>query len=419
MNAIARNISDYFKPRLSPSVVIVGANFAGLQAAMSLQSGFAVTVIDPWPWFEFLPNIHELVSGAKTPEMLRYSKEALLKRLGHTYLPEAASRILPAKNTVVTRSGQTISYDYALIAVGAENNTYGIKGADIHALPFDSVDRCHIIGNRLKDLAGREKPFSVVIAGGGLEGVEALGEILRAYRDYPGLCIHMVEGRERLMPGIEAGLDSEIRRLCAPYPVEFHTRVTVRRVSKHQVDLSDGTRIDSDATIWTGGKKPPALLYASGLSPAPDRWAPVNDMLQAAGHENLFIAGDDAQMTAAARKQAYHAMDMGRNAGENIGRLHGGKPLKPYAPSAKPLIVAFGDLGTFVIAGKTVFSGTALGTLKEAVFQITMPRFDPAGRIGKTWHASARAASATARLARPALRSPASLLKMPDVHLLG
>jgi NADH dehydrogenase len=56
--------------RKRPLVVIVGANFAGLKAAVSLPEQFQVTVVDPWPWFEFSPNIHELISGFKTPESL-------------------------------------------------------------------------------------------------------------------------------------------------------------------------------------------------------------------------------------------------------------------------------------------------------------------------------------------------------------
>ena len=49
-----------------PSVVIIGANFGGLKAAVSLPKRFNVTVIDPEPYFEFSPNIHELISGLKT-----------------------------------------------------------------------------------------------------------------------------------------------------------------------------------------------------------------------------------------------------------------------------------------------------------------------------------------------------------------
>ena len=50
-----------------PRVVIIGGGFAGLTTALNLDRSFDVTLLDPKPWFEFLPNIHELVSGHKRP----------------------------------------------------------------------------------------------------------------------------------------------------------------------------------------------------------------------------------------------------------------------------------------------------------------------------------------------------------------
>ena len=49
-----------------------------------------------------------------------------------------------------------------------------------------------------------------MIVGGGLEGIEALGEILRAHR---GVCpdITLVEARDRLLPEAPAALDAHVR----------------------------------------------------------------------------------------------------------------------------------------------------------------------------------------------------------------
>ena len=67
---------------LRPRVAIVGANFAGLRVAQRLDARFDVTVFDPSPSFEWLPNIHELVSGVKRPAELRLSRRRLIARLG-------------------------------------------------------------------------------------------------------------------------------------------------------------------------------------------------------------------------------------------------------------------------------------------------------------------------------------------------
>ena len=59
---------------IQKKVVIVGANFAGLACAMKLSRRYDVTVLDASPHFEFLPNIHELLSGVKTPDLLRLQR---------------------------------------------------------------------------------------------------------------------------------------------------------------------------------------------------------------------------------------------------------------------------------------------------------------------------------------------------------
>jgi NADH dehydrogenase len=61
-------------------IAIVGGNFAGLTAAVNLSRRHAVTVIDPSKHFEWLPNIHEILSSVKTPQGLRLERTAIVKQ---------------------------------------------------------------------------------------------------------------------------------------------------------------------------------------------------------------------------------------------------------------------------------------------------------------------------------------------------
>lgn len=57
-----------FMPQSQPKIIIVGGNFAGLNAAKHLSARhFSVTVIDKQADFEWLPHIHELISRHKKP----------------------------------------------------------------------------------------------------------------------------------------------------------------------------------------------------------------------------------------------------------------------------------------------------------------------------------------------------------------
>ncbi len=402
-----------------PRVVIVGGNFAGLKTALNLPKRFNVTLIDKHPWFEFRPNIHELVSGKKTPAMLRFSNRAIVRRAGHRFLSGAVTQIVPGKKQVITASGQKLRYDYCVVAIGGVANTFGIQGAEKYALPFKNVAQCHLIGQTLKKLSKGKRPFHIAIVGGGIEGVEAFGEILRGFRKHDGLRVRMIERAAHLLPEAPADVESEIKAHCRPYSFDCLTGVGVKKITPKTVLLSNGRRLKSDATIWTGGVRPNPILSQSGFTDTPDQWAPVRDSLQHDAYETVFIAGDAAGVSSINSKQAYHAIDMGVCSAENIIRLDAGKAVKPFKPSGKPTIVSFGDLDSFVIIGKTVIAGSALNGLKEVVYQMIMTEFDPSGLVMKALHLSNRAGKMSLRKGLPLALSPSAMLKLKNVRILS
>ena len=204
-----------------------------------------------------------------------------------------------------------------------------------------------------------------MIAGGGISGIEALGEILRRHRDDASLSVEVVEAGARLLPGLPAALDADLRRLCEPYAVKFRTATTIAGVSAKGVRLADGTRLRSELTLWTAGLAPPALLRESGLARPPQVWADVHQTLQSRHFDNTFVVGDAAQLPQAVGKQAYNAIDMGALAAANVARFLAGRTLKPFRPAPKPVVIAFGDLQTYLVAGRTVLASKVLAGAKE------------------------------------------------------
>jgi NADH dehydrogenase len=360
-----------------PRVAIIGANFAGLRAAQGLGSGFDVTVFDPSPWFEWLPNIHELVSGAKRPGDLRLPRKRLVAAAGHRFVREAVTAIDAKRGTLATAAGAVHGFDYCIVAVGGIEDTYGVRGVERHALSFRSVEQCAAIGRRLAVLMKGRAPRSIVIVGGGFAGVEALGEVLRRYRSRASLTLHVVDAGPRLMPGASPKIDAAVRRHVRPYDVRIHTGVRVAAITPTGVRLRNGERIRSDLTVWTGGGVASPLLQAAKLAPKPRQWAPVDATLRSRGHHNVFVIGDAAALPKPIPKQAFHALEMGDCAAANVRRAATGRALRPYRPSRTPLLVAFGDLDTFLVAGRSVVANPALAAGKEAVYQLTMMQLDP------------------------------------------
>jgi NADH dehydrogenase FAD-containing subunit len=360
-----------------PRIAIVGANFGGMAAAQNLDGGFDVTVIDRSPWFEWLPNIHELLSGTKRPADLRLPRVRLLRRAGHRFVRGEVARIDAAAGQVETTRGRHLPFDACIVAVGSVGTTGGVRGVERYAMPFKSVDDCAAIGSRLATVLHGSKSRNVVIVGGGLEGLEALGEILRRYRHDPSLRVHVVEGGPRLLPEAPASIDSAVRAHCADFAVQFHTGARVVAVTAKRVRLDDGSTLRSDLTIWTGGVAPPPLLLDSDLADRPRHWAPVTDALQSRRHRNVFVVGNAAGLPSPLDKQAFYALQMGEHAAMNVRRYLAGRRLRAFKPAWKPMLVAFGDLDTFLVAGRRVIASPTLAAAKEGVMQLTMARLDP------------------------------------------
>lgn len=382
-----------------PRIAIVGANFAGLRAAQALGNEYDVTVFDPAPWFEWLPNIHELLSGAKRPADLRLSRKRLVEKAGHRFVRDAVVGIDARRGQLATSRGSAHDFDACIVAVGGVNETFGVRGADRHALPLKSVDDGEAVRRRLASLAKGRAPRSVVIVGGGFTGVEVLGEILRRYRTRKGLTIHVVDAAARLMAGTSPRIDAAVRAHCATFDVQIHTGSPVAAVTPAGVRLQSGRRLRSDLTLWTGGGSAPPLLRAAGLAAKPRQWAPVDASLRSRRFRNVFVIGDAAGLPHPVAKQAFYALEMGECAAGNVQRMLAGRKLKSFSPSRTPLLVAFGDLDTFLVTGRSVISNSTLAAAKEAVYQITMAQIDPPLSAPALGQLAGRVIGVTRRLA--------------------
>lgn len=395
-------------------IAIVGGNFAGLTAAIKLSRRHEVTVIDPSEHFEWLPNIHEILSGVKTPEGLRLDRIAIVEQAGHRFLRDRVTVLQPAQCRLATDGGHELGFDACIVAVGALWNTHHIPGSARYAMPFRSVADALAIEQRLHLLVEQGKPLRIVIAGGGISGIEVLGEILRGHREDASLSVELVEAGAHLLPGLAAALDADLRRLCEPYAVKFRTGTTIASVSPKGVRLTDGTRLRSELTLWTAGLAPPALLCESGLARPPQVWADVHQTLQSRHFDNIFVVGDAAQLPQAVGKQAYNAIDMGTLAAANVEHLLAGRPLKPFMPAPKPLLIAFGDLQTYLVAGRSVLASAVLAGAKEGVYQVFMSQMTSSGVINSLPAVTGRLWQSWRKLALPQLLSLADFTNLSD-----
>lgn len=402
-----------------PRVVIVGGGFAGLNAAQQLKSSrYDVTVIDPSPHIEWLPNIHEIISGAKKGDELRMNRSILVRRLGHNFAMHRAQAL--TSQFVELDNGQRIPFDVCIVATGSVNNTFGVEGADKHALPMKSVEQCQVIARRLHRASLSHRTCRVTVVGGGIEGVEAFGEVLRAYRHRPQFEFTVVDSANRLLSHCPGNLDGAIRGHTDRLRVGYELGKKVEEVDGEGICFTDGSALESDITIWSGGAAPNPFLTQANLTDSPGQWAEVNGTFQSRQRENVFIIGDAAQPPGVEMsKQAFHAIDMGKAAALNVERLLAGKALRDFTPSSKPQVVTFGDLDTFMVFKDFALSSGVLGVAKEAIYTLGLWQLAPPKSGKDLLHSLDLLQKSVRRVYLPSVNPLALWEKLPKSKLLS
>jgi NADH dehydrogenase FAD-containing subunit len=359
-------------------VVIVGGGFAGLAAARALQDGLDVTLVDRKPHFDFLPNVHEIVSGLKKPKTVRLPLDRMARDLGQGFLQDEVEAIDPQGRLVITPS-RRIPYDALILAPGGRPASRGVPGVEAHAHIFHSAEDAARIEDRLQVLAGLPGRRDVTIVGGGFTGVEVLGEVLRKYRKKQRLHVRLVDSGRRLMRDWPKVLHRRVKKLAERHDVELLLETRVAQVDADQVTLTSGRSLPSHLTIWTGGASAPRFLERSGLPLGPSGWVDVDATLSSRHFADVFVAGDASAPPKSVPKQGAEALRQGGRAAKNVKRFFRGRPLKPFRVEKDPLLVTFGDLSSFMLLeDDTVIEGPALAAGREFMFQETMAALDDA-----------------------------------------
>ncbi|WP_299998325.1 FAD-dependent oxidoreductase [uncultured Cedecea sp.] len=349
---------------MNKRIVVAGSGFAGLWAAISAKRAIVladqeneieVLMVSPAPNVVIRPRLYEQSLDNMDPDIL-----PLLNAVGVKHIAGLVESINDKTQTVIVKkiSGEQeiIEYDRFVLATGSTVFTPDVPGLAEYAFSVSDLNDAKKLEQHLKNLHGQPNTAArntVVVAGGGLTGLETATEMPARLRNILGedqtVRVVIID----TAPDIGAGMGSEaaliIQNALTELGIEGKANAKVTAVNGSGVTLSTGEEIAANTVIWTAGMR--ASRLTAQLSGEKDHLGRVlgDAFLHAPGAKNIFVTGDTVKVPTDEIgnfnvMSCQHAMSLGRVAGHNAAAELVDLPLHPYS---QPKYVTCLDLGAW------------------------------------------------------------------------
>lgn len=337
-----------------PHVVIVGGGFGGLYCAKALKdTPCRVTLVDRRNHHLFQPLLYQVATAALSPSDIAYPIRSVFRgqRNVTVLLGEVVGIDKEAKQ-VALKGGDTLSYDFLVVATGATHSYFGHDEWAATAPGLKTLEDAVEIRRRVllafeaaereDDPEKRRAWLTFVIVGGGATGVELAGafaEIARhtLARDFRRIDpkqarVLLLEGGPAIVPVYPAPLPASAADQLEHMGVEVRVGAKVTGIDAEGV-LLGAERIAARTVVWAAGVKASPLGKLLGAPLDRAGRVHVTPTLNVPGHDDIYVIGDlahverDGQLVPGV---APAAMQMGRHVAQTINRILHGETPRPF-----------------------------------------------------------------------------------------
>src|SRR5262245_24406589 len=328
----------------------------------------------------------------------------------------------------VTLTEAVVDYDRLVIALGGVTPSFGVPGAEEHALPYKQLTDAIVLRDHLIDLAEhadhepdrarRRRMLTICVVGGGYTGVELIAELQDFLHSYvvpryrgidPGdYRLMLLEAGEEILRGVHPSLAVRARRRLDREGIEVRTSTRVTRVLPDAVEVAGGDSIPVGLTIWAAGVKGHPVL--ADLPVAHDRLGRiiVNSHLQIPGYPEVYGAGDAVIVEgkpAASIPIIPAALAHGHLAAENIVADLAKRPLSTIDFAPRGMLVSLGEKDAVVEVMGIRFSGYFAWLFWNALHLLKLVGLRKQLQVALDW-SLARFFPRDSAIMRPAARCP-------------
>ena len=396
---------------------MLGGGVGGVAAARHLdrylarRSDVEVTLVSRDNFFLLSPLLFEACSGVLE---LRHCAQPIRPCLRHARFIEGTAEDIDVERRVVrvvaSEEGvHELPYDHVVIALGATTNLDLIPGSE-HARTFKTVADALMLRNHVIErleradvetgAQRRRQLLTVVVIGGGLVGVELLGELTAfvhdALRYYPRirqdeLRFQLFEAGDRLlpesMPFVARYAEEVLRRRGA----ELKTSTPVQVIEPGVVRWKDGA-IEADTIVLAAGIVPSAVAAAVAVKRDRRGRIVTDATMRSVSHPNVWAIGDCAAIPGPDGKPypalAQHAVREARHVAQNIRAVVGRRAPKPFVYRTLGTMAALGHTRAAADVRGLELTGFIAWWMRRTYYLFQMPRWDTRVRIALDWTVS-------------------------------
>ncbi len=351
-------------------VVIIGGGFAGLTLARQLSKyDFQVVLIDKNNYHQFQPLFYQVAMAGLEPSSIVFPLRKVFQNKINVFVRVTkVLKIVPEQNRITTEIGE-LSYDYLVIATGADTNWYGNERVRQNAIPMKSVSEALYLRNLIfedyekavtsSSEEQRQPYLDIVIVGGGPTGVEVAGALAEMKqhiipKDYPDLNIndieiHLVHGNPALLNTMSPQASAKAEQFLRSLGVQLWLDKVVKDYDGTEVLMDDGTKIRTDKVIWAAGITGNKIDGLPNEAYARGNRLNVNDINLIQGTSNVYALGDvslqlhETKWPQGHPQVAQVAIQQAALLGKNLRRMQQGKPTAAFR---------YRDLGSMATIGR-------------------------------------------------------------------
>lgn len=366
-------------------ILIIGGGFGGIRAALDLDKKISpkdaeITLVDKNNYHLFLPALYEIGSAVgewkdkyhvKLRKTVNIPFADIFEGTKVHFVQAEIAGVDLEKKEAVSGGGQVFNFDYLVLGLGAETETFGLPGVLEYAYKFKSIDEALFLNQRINEAFEKLKkgqrpgPIKIIVVGAGFNGIELAAELACCAKNLQEACrvndhcyaIKIIEAMPQILSTVSEKERSTVCKRLENLKIEILKHKKIAEVGADYVKINETEKYEGDFIIWTAGIRASSFLKnIFGLRLDKRGKMTVNNFLQADGWIDVFGVGDntvylDPETQKPIPGLAYVAIDEGKIAAENIYRSIKNKPLKSYQSFYSVWIAPVG--GKFAVAHLT------------------------------------------------------------------